>query len=94
VSWHYGAGTEAIDRVEGPEELGRFSIHYHGDRVLDQQVACEQDPVVRQPDHEVPGGMSGTRVADDQSATTQPQGVNPGDRAVGLVGEVKPAHGI
>ena len=75
-------------------ERGRAPVHHHRHSILDQQVTGEQHALLREPDHQVAGGVAGPWMGDHDRPRAEPQGVAAGHRPVGHVGELEPLHGV
>ena len=94
VSGHDCPRIQSFESGEGLEQRARAAIHDHGDAVLDQEIAGEQNTLGRQPDDEIAGRVRGAWVADYQCPTSQTKRISSNDRAIRGIRELETTHGI
>jgi hypothetical protein len=94
VSGHDCPWIQPFKSSEGLEQRARAAIHHHRYAILDQQIAGKQNALGRQPDDEIAGGMSGTRVTDHQRPSSQTKRISANDWTVWGIRELESTHGI
>jgi hypothetical protein len=94
VPGHDFPRIQSFKSRESLEQRARAAIHHHRYAILDQQIAGKQNALGRQPDDEIAGGMSGTRVADHQRPSSHTKRISSNNRAIRNIRELETTHGI
>ena len=91
---HRRRRPKAVDHRQRLEQAARIAVNHHSHAVLDKNVAREQDPLARQPDHEITRRVSRAGMGDDDGMAPWCEGIRTGDRDIGRVGKLEAPHCI
>jgi hypothetical protein len=94
MTGNHNSRVKTVDGGKCPQELTGIAIYHHRNAMLDEQVPGKQDAFARKPDHQIPRRVTRTRVADDDHASADSEGIGPGDREIRSVCELESARSV